>query len=179
MNSQEISPLDIFQQLEQESLGNQLAESEEISGETWRGFIFNIDGIEIVVPFAGEFEIVPMRTLSPLPMAAKWVRGMTNIRGEIYTIVDFSEFIGQRPVRNLKNANLFLLPDSGLKSALLINSRISLRTFSAELPTTSKDAFNTSLAPYLSTVVVDDSTKWGVLDVDLLSKSAQFNQIGR
>lgn len=179
MNSQERSPLEILRQLELESLGNQLADSEEISGESWRGFTFNIDGVDIVVPFVGEFEIVPIQPLSPLPMAVNWIKGMTNIRGEIYSVVDLSEFIGQRPVRNLKNTNLFLLPDSGLKSALLIDSRISLRTFSSELPTTSKDAFHPRLVPFLSTVLVDDNRTWGVLDVHLLSKSALFNQIGR
>ncbi len=179
MNDQTVSPLDIFQQLENDSLGNQLTDAEAVAGEVWRGFVFNVDGLDLAVPFLGEFGIVPNQEMFAVPMASSWVKGMTNVRGEIYTVVDFSEFIGRKPVRMTKRCNLLLLPDSGLKSALLLDGRISLRTFSFDLPLASNDLFYSKLAPYLSRVVVDGDKQWGVLDVEALCGSRKFSQIGQ
>lgn len=177
MDDKLTNPLEIFKQLELESLGNQLRESDEVAGDFWRGFVFNVDGLDLVAPFTGEYEIVPNQELYPLPMSRSWVKGVTNIRGEIYTVIDFSEFIGQKPTRVTKTCNLFLLPDPMLKSALLLDSRISLRSFSSELPVTSSITFGARLSPYISRALIDGSTRWGVLDIDALSTSESFSQI--
>jgi twitching motility protein PilI len=179
MDDKLTNPLEIFEQLELQSLGNQLSNSEDVAGEFWRGFVFNVGGLDLVAPFTGEYEIVPNQKLYPLPMSRSWVKGVTNIRGEIYTVIDFSEFIGQKPTRITKTCNLFLLPDPTLKSALLLASRISLRSFSTELPVTSATMFGSRLSPYISRVLIDGSTRWGVLDIDALSKSESFSQIGQ
>lgn len=179
MSDQTASPLDILQQLENDSLGNQLTDAEAVAGEVWRGFVFNVDGLDIAVPFLGQFGIVPSQELFAVPMAKPWVKGMTNIRGEIYTIIGFSEFIGRKQVRITKDCNFLLLPDPSLKSALLLDSRISLRSFSYDLPLSSNDLFDAKLTPYLSRVVVDGDKQWGVLDVEALSRSHEFSQIGQ
>ena len=178
MNDQTVSPVDIFQQMERDSLGNQLTDAEAAPGEVWRAFVFNVDGLDLAVPFLGQFGIVPGQDLFAVPMANSWVKGMTNIRGEIYTVVDFSEFIGRKQVRTTKKCNLLLLPDPVLKSALLLDSRISLRSFPHDLPVTGNDLFYAKLAPYLSRVVVDGNKQWGVLDVEALCRSSEFSQIG-
>lgn len=169
--------MELLQQLEGESLGNQLVESDAEPGEIWRGFVFNIDELSLAVPFVGEFEIIPCGELSPLPIAKSWIKGMTNIRGEIYTIVDFSEFIGKKPVRTTKGCNLLLLPDTGLKSALLIESVVRLKSFSADLPTVNVESFHSGLAPYLSAVINDGEINWGVINIQGLSDSADFSCI--
>ena len=174
MDTEDPTALSLFERLEQSSLGNQLADSEELVGELWRGFVFQVGELDLAVPFLGEFEIVPYQELFPLPNSASWIKGMTNIRGEIYTVVDFAEFCGREPVRNLAQANLFLLPDTSLKSALLIGGRISLKSFPFDLPTTGKELFPEQLVPFLDHVVVEDSRGWGVLDVDHLCTSQSF-----
>lgn len=168
----------IMSRLEARSLGNRLAEKEEDTDVSWRGFVFRVDQWDIAVPFVGEFEIVPYQPLFPLPMTMPWVRGMTNVRGEIYTVVDFSRFIGSGPVKNLKVSNLFLLPDEGLKAALLIGGRISLRAFSSSLQTSEPGGFQEVLAQYLNAVLLENETAWGILDIRRLCNSEQFVNIG-
>lgn len=179
MSDKIASPLDILLEMENDSLGNQLADADAVPGEVWRGFVFNVDGLDLAVPFLGQFGIVPSQELFALPMVNSWVKGMTNIRGEIYTVVDFSAFIGRKQVRTMKGCNLLLLPDPLLKSALLLDSRISLRSFADDLPLSSTDLFYPKLTPYLSRVIVDGDKQWGVLDVDALCKSREFSQVGR
>ncbi len=168
----------VISELEAKSLGNRLAAREEDTDTSWRGFVFRVDRWDIAVPFVGGFEIVPYQPLSPLPMTMPWVSGVTNVRGDIYTVVDFSRFIGGSPVRNLKVSNLFLLPDEGLKAALLIEGRISLRAFSSGLQTSGSGGFQDTLDQYLNAVLLEDETSWGVLDVRRLCNSEKFVNIG-
>ena len=173
------TPLDLLEQLLSASQGNQLGDAQDAAADQWRAFIFRVEDTDIAVPAEGEFEIVPSQAVIPVPLSMSWVRGMTNVRGEIYTVVDFSEFIGGATTRAGQGTNLFLLPDKTLKSALLISGRVSLKSFAVDAPLGSKYNLPELLRPYVSSVVRSDEQLWGVLDVDRLCSSPAFSRIGR
>ena len=177
MDDADQNPLEFLRQLEIDSLGNQLADTEQAQGEAWQGFVFTIEKYNLVVPFLGEFEIYPCGEIASVPMAKSWVRGIANIRGEIYTVVDLPAFTGSKPIRNVKGCNLILLPDFRLRSALLVEGRIGMRSFDDKLPEGSRDGFPRKLATYLSRVVVDGDQHWGVVDVKSLSSADEFLNI--
>ena len=83
-------------------------ESRPTSEETWRGFCFNVSGLNIVFPFMGGYEILPDKEIQNIPWTTDWVRGVTNVRGEIYTVVDFAAFLGLPPVVSIRRSTLFL-----------------------------------------------------------------------
>ena len=174
-----INPVELLEQLASQSQGNTLVEKEEIVRDSWRGFTFSIEEIDLVVPFVGEFEIVPSQALTPIPMTKSWVKGMTNIRGEIYSVIDFAEFIGRQPVRMAKGSNFLVLPDQRLKSALLLDGRISLQSFYEDLPTVNTEALGKNISPYLNTVLQIGEKLLGVLDINLLIESDRFTRIGK
>ena len=173
------SPLELLEQLLSSSQGNQLGDAEDTGADQWRAFIFHIGEADIAVPAQGEFEIVPVQDVVPVPLSKPWVRGMTNVRGDIYTVIDFSEFIGGSRTRVASGNNLFLLPDKVLKSALLIDGRVSLKSFSVDAPLGSKYNLPELLRPYVSSVIRSDEKLWGVLDVERLCSSQEFSRIGR
>ena len=172
------SPIDLLAGLEQANLGNQLDDPDKQVGDFWRGFVFQVEELNIAVPFAGEFEIVPAQEVARLPLTQPWVIGMTNIRGEIYTLVDFSAFIGRKPIRVNPKCHFLLLPDPVLKSALVLDSRIRLRTFSVDLQNETRAWPDSGLDPYLERVIIDDDEKWGVLDIMALCDAPEFQRIG-
>ena len=174
------NPLALLQRLETESIGDRAISLEQQYTEVWRGFVFELDDLQLVVPFDGGYEIIPCGPVIPLPLTKDWVRGMTNIRGEIYTVVDIGGFLGMEPLRTLRDTNLFLLPDQRLRSALVIRSKISLRTFVKDLPQIAPDSLDADLAPYLNTVVTseDGTQKWGVLNLQAVMKNEEFTKIG-
>ena len=177
MSNAEPSPVELFRLLESDNLGNQLLEEPEDAAEVWRGFVFKVEDLTLVAPFVGEFEIIPCKEIFPLPLAKSWIKGMTNIRGEIYSVVDFSEFIGKKPVRTTRGCNLILLPDRLLKSALMINSQVRLQSFGSNMTTANIGTLGPGLVPYLSTVLVDGDQHYGVLDIQALIESDQFSSI--
>ena len=176
----EANPLSLLQKLEADSIGDRAISLEQQYTEVWRGFVFELDNHQLVVPFDGGYEIIPCGPVIPLPLTKNWVRGMTNIRGEIFTVVDIGGFLGREPLKSLRDTNLFLLPDQRLRSALVLKSKISLRTFVKDLPQVAPDEFDPELAPYLNTVVTseDGSQKWGVLNLQEIMRAEDFTKIG-
>ena len=187
MNTPQPGPLALLQQLESAGLGEKAsapgagggAGASEARAGIGRGFAFTIEELNLVVPFAAGLRIARSRDAQPLPLSREWVAGIIHIRGEIYTLIDFARFIGRRAATAGKDAGLLLLTDNRIKSALLLDSPVSLRAFNRDPPAGDVAGFDAALSPFLSAVWLDDGEPWGVLDVAALTRSARFVNIGR
>ena len=74
--------------------------------------------------------------------------------------------------------HFLLLPDPVLKSALVLDSRVRLRSFSVDLQNEAEVWPDSGLDPYLERVITDDDEKWGVLDIMALCGAPEFQRIG-
>lgn len=73
-------------------------------------------------------EIVPLTQITPVPLTKPWFRGLANVRGTLYTVVDFAAFQGAEPVALLPDARLlFANGRFGFQSALLVDRALGLR----------------------------------------------------
>ena len=84
-------------------------------------------------------EVVPVPTLSPVPLTQPWFAGMANIRGGLHAVVDFAQFAGAAPVPRGERSRLLLVgARHGINSALLVEAIEGLRPLHAlqavELP---------------------------------------------
>lgn len=74
-------------------------------------------------------EILPVPTLTPVPLTRGWFRGIANVRGTLYGVVDFSVFHHGGPITPSGFARLLLLhPRHGTHSALLFSRTTGLRS---------------------------------------------------
>lgn len=73
-------------------------------------------------------EILPPPSLQQVPLTQPWFRGLANIRGTLYSVVDFSAFQGGDPTPINSEARLLLVGTRlGLNCALLVNRALGLR----------------------------------------------------
>ena len=73
-------------------------------------------------------EVIPVPPITPLPLTRPWFKGLTNIRGNLYSVVDFAAFLQKRPVAPGDQARLLLLGDRfRLGAALLVDRSLGLR----------------------------------------------------
>jgi twitching motility protein PilI len=87
-------------------------------------------------------EVVPLPPLTGVPLTRRWFAGVANIRGTLYSIVDFSAFQGGEPTPRNNDARLLLIgAKHGSNSALLVTRTLGLKALdaleaipSAELP---------------------------------------------
>ncbi len=73
-------------------------------------------------------EVLPLPSVTPVPLTQPWYRGVANVRGNLYSISDFSSFLGLGETRSDKLARV-LLANSKLNCnvGLLVTRVLGLR----------------------------------------------------
>jgi twitching motility protein PilI len=125
------------------------------------------------LPDAGE--LLPLPELTAVPLTHHWFRGLANVRGVLYAVVDLSAFLGEAPVARQQAARLMLVGQHyGTNSALLVERVIGLgklQDFTATGRTRS--------APWAGTEYLDaGGERWCELEVQALLQAPEFIQAG-
>ena len=141
---------------------------------------FLINGLNFYCGAGSVKEISTCDNLMVVPQTKRWLRGLINSKGLLYSVTDLSLFAGfERPIQE-NRGHLLLLADSEMQSALLVNRVIGFRYFDDKQKLTDLDA-NEELPDGLSAFVdeayeVDDEI-WYRLDIDQLVASEPFREV--
>ncbi len=85
-------------------------------------------GSRWLVDLTDSGEVVPLPPLTPAPLTKPWFAGVANIRGALYSVVDFSAWRGGPPTPRNADARLLLVgARHGINSALLVRRALGLR----------------------------------------------------
>jgi twitching motility protein PilI len=129
-----------------------------------------------LVDLTGISEVLTVPPLEPVPLARKWLLGIANIRGHLYSVVDFAAFLGQ-PRQELTSSSRLLLLNPRLARgvALLVRSTYGLRhegQFKAD------GSFDSGIATWLKRGYRDDSGRqWRELDPQQLAAHPGFMDV--
>jgi twitching motility protein PilI len=81
-----------------------------------------------LVSLADAGEVIPAPAITPVPLTKPWFRGVANIRGKLYSVVDFPAFLGGAGVVASEQVRLLLLGEKfRTGSALLVDRLLGLR----------------------------------------------------
>lgn len=120
-------------------------------------------------------EVLPMPPLFSVPLTHSWFAGMANIRGNLYSVIDFAAFRGEEPTPRTSHARLVLLGAKfGINAAILVHRMLGLRpqdTFS--------ESDESDGQPWVAGVLQDaEGRRWRRLDVPALLEDQKFMQVG-
>jgi len=121
-------------------------------------------------------EVVPLPKLTPAPLTKAWFCGVANVRGNLYSVVDFSAYQGFEPTPQNVESRLLLLNTRYLgNAALLVTRMLGLRNvadFSAgEQPPAART--------WISAQYRDKAgALWNQLDLARLVEQAEFRHVG-
>ena len=135
----------------------------QVAGEGW------------LVDLADAGEIIPVPPITPVPLTRPWFKGVVNVRGNLYNVVDFAAFLGGSPTVITEHSRLVLLA-SGLlmRSALLVDRSLGLRDVN-ELRAEGEAAVGT---PWVRAEYIDEHDKrWKELDVRSLVQHSSFHSV--
>jgi len=119
-------------------------------------------------------EVIPVPPITPLPLTRPWFKGLANIRGNLYSVVDFPAFLQRRPVVQGDQARLLLLGDRfRLGAALLVDRSLGLRN-PAQLERREGDAAAWVRAQYVD----GEGRLWRELDLAQLAQHPDFLGVG-
>jgi twitching motility protein PilI len=85
-------------------------------------------GSHWLIDLADSGEVSPLPQLTPAPLTKPWFAGIANIRGVLYSVVDFSAWRGgaSTPI-NSQSRILLVGARHGINSALLVRRALGLR----------------------------------------------------
>lgn len=149
----------------------QEAETEE---NQWRALAIEALGVPIVLPIGDVSELAVCENITPVPLTRPWVRGLTNVRGQLYTVVDLSVFLGGPETRLSRDARIIMLGDAGLQSCLLVNNVLGLKILNDESKTAAPQTLDKSISGYFSAGAQADGRTWAVLDVASMTHDDRF-----
>lgn len=121
-------------------------------------------------------EIVPLPPLAAVPLTHPWFAGIANIRGNLYSVADFSAFRGgEATPQNAASRLLLVGTRHGSNAALLVTRMLGLKSPDTLRPVpAAADA-----APWESEKFVDDDGRsWKKLNVRALLADPRFMEIG-
>jgi twitching motility protein PilI len=131
----------------------------QVGSETWL-----IDLVE-----AGE--VIPVPPITHVPLTRPWFRGVANVRGNLYSVVDFAAFVGVGSAELTERSRLVLLGER-LRSAaaLLVDRSLGLRN-----PDQLRARQMEGQAAWVRAQYDDaDGAAWKELDVRQLVQHEQF-----
>lgn len=130
-----------------------------------------------LVDLADAGEVIPPPELAQVPHSQHWFSGVANIRGNLYSVVDFSAFCGGEPVASGPETRLILANARfQVNSGLLVNRLLGLRHADQLQP----KEISKGAAPWVSAEFTDaDGRNWQELNIQSLVNDQSFLQAGQ
>jgi len=121
-------------------------------------------------------EVVPVPPIATVPLTQRWFRGVTNIRGNLFSVVDLPGFLGGESVPASMTSRLLLIHSRHiLSSALLVNRMLGLRNVTEMQEAGAADPDK----PWCGVIWKDSQGKeWRELRIAELVQQAPFLQVG-
>jgi twitching motility protein PilI len=122
-------------------------------------------------------EIVSVGTITKVPLTQEWFLGLTNIRGNLISVVDFANFQGLPTTTVDKECRIIAFaPALSFNSGLLVSRVMGLRNMAEMEP---QPASGIGAAPWSARRYVDrDSQVWTELSLSLIVQDPQFLHVG-
>jgi twitching motility protein PilI len=128
------------------------------------------------VPLHEVSEVVPVPATVQVPLTHSWFRGVSNVRGNLYSIVDFSSFQGGDPITPGMERRVVLVSDRLVAGAgLLVSRMLGLRN-PEQFNAAAKPA---GAPPWVAGAYTDaGGTRWLELDLPALVREQRFLEVG-
>ena len=122
-------------------------------------------------------EVVTMPEIVPVPLTKPWFMGVANIRGNLYSVIDFGRFLGRESPPSAGQARLVLF---GARAAemnvgLVVTRVLGLRNVAELAP-----AAPPQDVPewYAQRWMDGDGNAWQEIDLSILARDPAFLQVG-
>ena len=121
-------------------------------------------------------EVIPVPQMVPVPLTHSWFRGVANVRGNLYSMIDFSAFQGGDAIGSGMEKRVILISDRMVAgSGLLVSRMLGLRN-AEQFNAAAKPA---DAPPWVGGAYVDaGGTRWLELDLPALVREQRFVEVG-
>jgi len=121
-------------------------------------------------------EVIALPAIVPVPLTKAWFLGLANIRGNLYSVIDFAVFLGEARIALTSLSRLVLLSSRGGESAGIVVERVlGLRNLAQFSP----HAEDVASPPWQVAGWRDaDGVVYKEIDLGMLARDQAFLQVG-
>ena len=133
---------------------------------------FLLDDILLAIPLASALEVGQQPKITPLPNLPKWVLGISNIRGEIISVVDLKRFF-ERPSDGLKKrSRLLVVHSEDTKLALVVDKIMGIVSLDRVDTSIQQSPYKEGgISAFILGVAMTEDKLLNILDIDKLFSS--------
>lgn len=135
-------------------------------------------GSQWLIRLADAGEVITVPQVVPVPLTKRWFAGIANIRGNLFSVIDFATFLGQSaaPAASGQNRLVLFGPRAGeLHAGIVVQRVLGLRNL-AELAPAAPPA--DAPAWYAQRWMDADGQAWQEIDLARLARDPAFLQVG-
>ncbi len=144
---------------------------------------FTLSDVVMAIPLSDVHEIGRHPRITQLPNLPPWVLGVSNIRGEIISMVDIKAFFHMPSSGARRNSRFIILHNPDMKVGIIVEKIMGI--FSPDSLKTCKEPFYRDRekkdfiwAAYISGVLSGDQELIHILDIHKLLSSSKMNAFG-
>jgi twitching motility protein PilI len=134
-------------------------------------------GTRWLVRLADAGEVVALPHIVTVPMTKPWFLGVANIRGNLFSVIDFAGFLGADPITPSAATRLVLFGTRSceLNAGIVVSRVLGLRNVAELAPAASPtDAQEWFAQRWLD----EDGNGWQEIDLAKLARAPAFLQVG-
>lgn len=152
---------------------------QEEQRERWEGVVFNIADTRMVVALDEVAEILNYPpTLTLVPGAQLWMRGLANIRGNLLPIVDLQAFLGGATTVTGRRSRVLVFNQGDGLIGLLVGEMVGMRHFD-QINRTGKRDLPGGAGRFVGFGFEQEGMYWPVFSMRVLAESVEFQNAAR
>lgn len=141
---------------------------------TWDGVGFKVGELAAVAPLEQVKEILTGASISRIPGAKDWVKGIANVRGTLLPILDLQGFLWEKTTKMTRHSRILVIQHNGISAGLIVNEVMGMRHFLEEEFIADVSTFDKALQNVLSGSYRQGSEYWAVLNIHKLVEEPEF-----
>lgn len=144
---------------------------------TWDGVGFRIGDTLMVAALEQVKEILTRVTISTIPGAKEWVKGVSNVRGNLLPILDLKGFLSGTPSKMTRHSRILVIQHKGINAGLIVDEVLGMRHFLEEEFREDVSSFDATYHKLLSGSFRQIRDHWAVFDIHKLVETPEFLQV--
>ena len=136
---------------------------------------FSLQNTQLALPLSSALEIGHQPIITPLFNLPDWVLGVSNIRGEVVSIVDLKTYFNLPPSGPKRGGHLIILHNQDMKVGMLVDRIMGILSLD-RIDTDIQECPHREgeISSFISGVVVSGENLLNILDVDKLLSSLRI-----
>jgi twitching motility protein PilI len=169
-------PFELLKELERRGLAVSAQVGQEgTGGREWVGVALRMAGELFLAAREETREVLSLpATLTRVPGAKSWIRGLANVRGQLLPIIDLRQFLGSGTAPVTRNTRVIVVNHREIPAGLLVDEVLGFRRFAESEFTGDVVPTVTRCERYLAGSFRRGEEHWPVLSLRSILESSAF-----